>query len=220
MHVHRRRLNYVTRSKSPDRIANQPKAWWQRAIAGERLPKPLFRQPKCEGTIEDHRMIALDVRELTRRHVFEQPVGSVFHLDLRYLWLRVLRLNSSTLDLQLASGRRETVYLAWARCGVLGERIRFLCPRCRRRVCLLYHLDGQLDCRRCSGLWYAAQRISANARKFRSMKMVRRKLGDYGQFWAANPPPKPRGMWRRTYTRHCAALARIERSLYLPRRRY
>jgi hypothetical protein len=26
-------------------------------------------------------------------------------------------------------------------------------------------------------------------------------------------PEKPRGMWRRTYERHCAALARVECSL-------
>jgi hypothetical protein len=40
---------------------------------------------------------------------------------------------------------------------------------------------------------------------------LRRKLGDHGQLWAAEYPPKPRGMWRRTYARHCAALDRIER---------
>lgn len=56
----------------------------------------------CRGSIEDHRNIALHVRELIRHRVFEQRVGSVFRCDLRYLWLRVLRLNSATLDLQLA----------------------------------------------------------------------------------------------------------------------
>ena len=61
----------MTRSKLPDRMINQPKAWWQRAIAGERLPKgPLIAKSKCEGTIEDHREIALDVRELIRQRVF------------------------------------------------------------------------------------------------------------------------------------------------------
>jgi hypothetical protein len=42
-------------------------------------------------------------------------------------------------------------------------------------------------------------------------RKIRRKLGDYGQLWAAKYPPKPRGMWRRTYARHCAALEKIER---------
>jgi hypothetical protein len=41
----------------------EPPAWRQRVIAGERLPNRLFRQPKCQGTIEDHRAIALDVRD-------------------------------------------------------------------------------------------------------------------------------------------------------------
>jgi hypothetical protein len=78
-------------------------AWWQRAIAGERLPNPVFRRPKCEGTVEDHRNIALDVRELIRNRVFEQPVGSAFRLQLRFPWLRQMRLNSSTLDLELVT---------------------------------------------------------------------------------------------------------------------
>jgi hypothetical protein len=62
-------------------------------IAGEPLPKgPLVAKSKCEGTVEDHRNIALDVRELIRKHVFEQPVGSTFHLSIAYPWLRVMRL--------------------------------------------------------------------------------------------------------------------------------
>jgi hypothetical protein len=42
---------------------------------------------------------------------------------------------------------------------------------------------------------------------------IRRKLGDYGQLWATKFPPKPRGMWRRTHARRCAALAFIEYKL-------
>ena len=102
--------------------------WWQRAIAGERLPNGPFRHPKCAGTIEDHRMIALDVRELIRRHVFDQPAGSAFRLNLAYPWLRVMRLNSSSLDLQLVTGRSVIVPLVWASCGVMGERMRLECP--------------------------------------------------------------------------------------------
>ena len=44
-------------------------------------------------------------------------------------------------------------------------------------------------------------------------RKIRRKLGDYGKLWTAKCPPKPRGVWRRTYARHCAALDRIERKL-------
>jgi hypothetical protein len=188
--------------------------WWQRVALGERLPKNLFKpKSKCEGTVEDHRNIALDVRELIRKHVFEQPVGSVFRrLNMAYPWLRVMRLNSSSLDLQLVSGRAVSVPLVRASCGVMGQRMRLECPLCARRVCALYYLEPRLACRRCNGLWYATQRTSSYGRKALAKRKIRRKLGDYGQLWATKFPPKPRGMWRRTYARRCAALARIERS--------
>jgi ribosomal protein S27E len=206
--------NAVTQCKRPNGLTAEPKTWWQRVAAGERLPGGVLRaKPKCEGTVEDHRAIALDARELTRKHVFERPVGSLFHLNLRFPWLRVMRLNSSTIDLELVTGRTVVIRLVWASCGVTGERMRLECPLCGHRVCTLYHLDARVACRHCNNLWYAAQRISSTARKFMTKRKIRRKLGDYGQVSSARLPPKPRGMWRRTYTRHCAALARIERKL-------
>ena len=201
----------MTGNKRPWQSTPGPRPLWQRVLAGERLPKRLTRRPKCEGTVEDHRNIALDVRELIRKRVFERPVGSIFHLNLAYPWLRVMRLNSSSLDLQLVSGRIVVVPLASASCGVMGKRMRLECPLCTWRVCTLYHLHGRVACRRCNGLWYAAQRTSSYGRKALAKRKIRRKLGDYGQLWATQYAPKPRGMWRRTYARHCAALGRIER---------
>jgi hypothetical protein len=202
----------VAQSKRQDQTPTEPRPLWQRVLAGERLPKRLSRHPKCEGTVEDHRNIALDLRELIRKRVFEQPVGSVFHLNIAFPWLREMRLHSSSLDLQLVTGRIVTVPLVSASCGVMGQRMRLGCPLCARRVCTLYHLDGRVACRRCNGLRYAAQRTSSYGRKALAKRKIRRKLGDYGQLWAAKFPPKPRGMWRQTYARHCAALTRIERT--------
>ena len=128
--------------------------------------------------------------------------GSVFRLNLAYPWLRVMRLNSCSLDLELVTGRPVSVPLVWTSCGVVGERMRLECPLCGRRVCTLYHLEGRVACRHCTGLWYAAQRTSSTARKFLTKRKIRRKLGDYGQVPSARLPPKPRGMWRRTYARH------------------
>jgi hypothetical protein len=95
---------------------------WQRVLGGERLPKHLSRHPKCEGAVEEHRNIALDVRELIRKRVFDHPVGSEFSLNLAYPWLRVMRLNSSSLDLQHVTARIVTVPLVRADCGAMGER--------------------------------------------------------------------------------------------------
>jgi hypothetical protein len=36
-------LIYVTQSKRQNKTSNEPEAWWQRAIEGERLPKGLFK---------------------------------------------------------------------------------------------------------------------------------------------------------------------------------
>ena len=75
----------MTRNKRSDRSVTEPKAWWQRVLAGESLPKNFFRQKsQCGGTVEDHRNIALDVRELIRHRVFDQPVGSIFRLNMRF----------------------------------------------------------------------------------------------------------------------------------------
>jgi hypothetical protein len=205
--------NAVTQSRQPNRSAAEPRAWWQKMLAGEPVPKGLFKS-KCDGTVEHQREIALDVRELIRKRVFDRPVGSVFSLQLRFPWLRVVRLSSSSFELQLVTGRVVTVPLVWASCGVIGQRMRLECPLCSRRVCRLYHLHGRVACRICNSLWYAAQRTSGSGRKYLTMRKIRRKLGDYGRVSSAKLPPKPRGMWRRTYARHCAALIRIERRLF------
>jgi hypothetical protein len=194
-------------------LNTEAKAWWQRSLAGERLPKGFFKtEAKCDGTIEDYRGTALDVRELIRQHVFERPVGSRFNLNLRFPWLRVMQLKDTALDLHLVTGRIVTVPLISATCGALGERMRLECPLCGRRICVLYYLEPRLACRRCNSLWYAAQRKSSFGRKALAKRKLRRKLGDHGQLWADKYPPKPRRMWRKTYARHCAALNRIERS--------
>jgi hypothetical protein len=191
------------------------------------LLRKLVRSPRCHGTVEDHRRVALDVRELLRKRVFEHPTGSTFYLDVRYPWLRSMRVDGASVDLRLATGRTVSVLLAWTPCGFAGERIGLLCPNCHRPRYLLFHLDGKVLCRTCARLWYAAQRVSAPARKFLAMRRIRHKLGapDYyrdarGQWHASTGiPPKPSRMWRKTYARHLASLARIERSRYLPRRR-
>ena len=71
------------------------------------------RNPRCFGTVEDHRRVALDVRELIRKRVFEYPTGSTFYLDVRYPWLRTMRVDGASIDLRLATGRTVTVLLAW-----------------------------------------------------------------------------------------------------------
>jgi hypothetical protein len=162
-----------------------------------------IRSTRCRGTVEDHQKIALDARELTTLRVFERPVGSVFPLTLRYPWLRSLRLDAFGLVLQLATGRTVTVRWTWTRRSALGNRPLLLCPSCGNRACFLYHLAGQVICRTCGGLWYAAQRRSANARRVLRAQRLRLKLDREQRLPSLDNldafPPRPRGMHRRTY---------------------
>ena len=77
-------------------------------------------------------------------------------------------------ELELLGGRVVSVPVVWARCGVMGERMRLECPLCARRVCTLYCLEPRLAGRRCNGLWYAAQRSSGYGRRAQAKKRIRR----------------------------------------------
>ena len=79
--------------------------------------------------------------------------------------------------------------------------------------CTLYHLDDRVACRFCNSLWYAGTARRQLRPKKVAKRKIRRQLDPHGQLRAAKYPPKPRSMWRRTYARHCAALARIEHKL-------
>ncbi len=179
------------------------------------------RPPKCHGTVEDHRGLAFDVRDPALRNsgLLDLPAGYVWRNAIAWPWIKQILTVWGGFEITLRDGRIERVGLVSVACGFAGWRLRLECPRCRRRVCEVYYLDARIVCRNCEGLWYAAQRTSSSGRKHLAIGKIRRKLGDYGQLRADRPPPKPPQMWRKTYARHLAALARIERSLYLPQRR-
>ncbi len=165
-----------------------------------------IQRPRCRGTVEHHRRVALDVRELTRQGVFDRPAGLVFRPTMAYPWLRTIRLDAFSLVLQLATGHTVTVSWIWVRRGFFDTRI-FLCPCCGRRVYALYHLNREVICRACGDLWYASQRCSANGRRCLKAQRLRFKLGGPAALKSFNGldadtfPPRPPRMHRRTYER-------------------
>jgi hypothetical protein len=96
-----------------------------------------------------------------------------------------------------------------------GQSERFVCSvrasnrHCGQRVAVLYG-DGELfACRNCYQLAYESQQEGPFLRSIRRSQKIRMRLG--GSLDPFGPiPEKPRGMWRRTYDRHCATLARVE----------
>lgn len=103
--------------------------------------------------------------------------------------------------------RFGAVPLTWSECNYGGARPYFACPQCGRRCVKLYYV-GDLLCRQCHGLAYQSQLDAPDARALhKAAKAVRRVAGRlalwqrlycYHDAWR---PPRPAGMWRRTYLR-------------------
>ncbi len=93
-------------------------------------------------------------------------------------------------------------------CRFGGARPYFLCPgvvivngiACGRCVAKLHGQRRYFLCRRCCRLAHASQSEGAWDRMLRRANKLRKQLG--GDAGMASPfPPKPKGMWRRTYER-------------------
>jgi hypothetical protein len=100
----------------------------------------------------------------------------------------------------------ETVRIVRVACRFGGARPYFVCPgvvngtACFRRVAKLYGPGRYFVCRHCYRLAYASQSEDAQRRSMRRATKIRQRLS--GNAGTASPlPPKPKGMWRRTYER-------------------
>jgi hypothetical protein len=101
----------------------------------------------------------------------------------------------------------ETVRIARVPCRLGGTRPYFICPgvvngiACCRRVAKLYGPGRYFLCRHCYGLTHTSQCEGVWDRALRRANKIRQRLcGNPGM---AEPfPPKPKGMWQRTYERH------------------
>ncbi len=85
-------------------------------------------------------------------------------------------------------------------CHLGGQRHWFTCPRCSKRVALLYAPGRYFACRTCGGLGYATQKEGAGDRASTRADKLRKRLG-----WEAGilngDGDKPKGMHWTTYQR-------------------
>ena len=106
------------------------------------------------------------------------------------------------------------VAIMWSPCRYGGERAYFRCPGvvnghvCRRRVVKLYMGGKYFLCRHCYNLAYASQSETRADRLLRRANKRRMALGgDPGVYsWIE----RPKGMWRRTHSRHKNEIIRAE----------
>jgi hypothetical protein len=100
----------------------------------------------------------------------------------------------------------EAVHIVRVPCRFGGTRPYFICPGvvngvpCGRRVVKLHGPGRYFLCRHCYRLTHASQSEGAWDRALRRANKIRMRLG--GEPGMASPfPPRPKGMWRRTYER-------------------
>jgi hypothetical protein len=97
----------------------------------------------------------------------------------------------------------EAIRIVHAPCRFGGTQPYFICPGrwrigCGRRVVKLYRGHGFYLCRAYHRISYASQSEDAMARALRRAGKIKRRLGGSPD-WAASFPPRPKGMWQRTY---------------------
>ena len=118
----------------------------------------------------------------------------------------------------------QTVRVLRVLCRYGGARPSLLCPgvvrgvACSRRVVKLHAAGRYFLCQHCYRLAHASQSEGALDRTRRRAGKIRRRLGGDPDM-VAPFPPKPKGMWRRTYDRlreqACAAEALAEEAFTL-----
>lgn len=100
-------------------------------------------------------------------------------------------------------------------CRYGGSRPYFLCPGsrngrpCGKRVSKLY-CAGIFRCRQCARLIYPSQSENQIDRALRRADKLRVRLGGSNLGLGAFVPRKPKGMWRRTYTRLQEEVLRLD----------
>lgn len=106
----------------------------------------------------------------------------------------------------------ESVYLNGSDCNYGGQRLWFSCPRCQKRVALLYLKGHYFRCRKCHDLSYYSCQESGNFNdmSIRHVNTVLSKLKSekkYGFDILYHTPRRPRYMHFKTYQRLMARYA-------------
>jgi hypothetical protein len=160
------------------------------------------------GKLDTRDALPLDVRKITRCGLLvdgkafswqwlinDEPVASIsicVASDQSLVLSYGLRSSTETVEQRV---RTQTTP-----CHLGGQRYWFVCPRCNKRVALLYAPGRLFACRGCWGLAYATQKENAGDRASSRAEKLRTLLG-----WQAGvlngDGGKPKGMHWRTFHR-------------------
>lgn len=129
----------------------------------------------------------IDIRKLS--HARSLVAGS--YLNLTYK-VRGYNGESKTIS--------ENIHLDWTPCHLGGKRVWWLCPKCGRRIAILYLRLTQFQCRTCHNLTYRSSQESQLDRHLRKKFKLCDKLGIEPM---ESPLFKPKFMHQKTFDRLC-----------------
>lgn len=165
------------------------------------------RKGGYSGKTETGDAMPLDIRKLTRKGLLAP--GSSFSWQWTVNDRKVAGINIRV-DLQSvvlsyfmkSTGEvvEQRVQTQTSPCHLGGERHWFTCPKCGKRVAVLYAPGQYFACRQCGGLGYATQKEGVGDRASSKADKIRKRLG-----WQAGilngDGGKPKGMHWATYQR-------------------
>ena len=93
----------------------------------------------------------------------------------------------------------DRLSLIYKPCNFGGERPWFQCPRCTRKVAMLYLRGGRFACRRCQRVSYRSQAEDVMSRAWRKQRWIEETIGEDWQ--------RPSGMRQHTHARLLDQLA-------------
>ena len=176
------------------------------------------RRSSYSGKAETSDSMPLDIRKITRKGLLVP--GSSFS----WQWL-VCKREVASIGIRVTLGgvvlsycRKSTgeeveqqVQTQTSPCHLGGHRYWFTCPRCSKRVAVLYAPGLYFACRQCGGLGYATQKEGVGDRASGRADKLRKRLS-----WEAGilngGGSKPKGMHWKTYWRlksHHDALVQV-----------
>jgi hypothetical protein len=166
------------------------------------------RQSSYCGKVETNDAMPLDIRKITRKGLLregwsfswqwlvnDKPVAGInLKVDFRLCVVLSWRVRGSG---EVVEQRVQTETTP---CNFGGQRQWFTCPRCSKRVAVLYAPGQYFACRQCGGLGYATQKQGVGDRASTKADKLRRRLG-----WEPGilngDGGKPKGMHWKTYQR-------------------
>lgn len=176
------------------------------------------RRPGYGGKAETNDATPLDIRKLSRKGLLVPGKGFSWQWTVNDRVVSSISLRVERQALVLSYRKRSTgenieqrVQIQTSPCHLGGQRQWFTCPKCSKRVAVLYSPGRYFACRQCGDLAYATQKEGAGDRASTKADKIRKRLG-----WEAGilngDGGKPKGMHWKTYQRlksHHDALVQV-----------